>query len=247
MRIAGRTHRGRARDHNEDCVFPDTESSPPQRLDLLIVADGVGGKLAGETASRVAVETILETLPAGLVRELDSEKTRRAIISTTEKANGRIAEMAQSEEGLHGMATTLTWALLKENRAYMGHVGDSRAYLIRGGEIEQLTEDHTEAAKMVEMGLLTAEEAEQSRWGDVLTRALGDHPTVEVDLLELELMPGDALLLCSDGLTKHVKSEELMDVVLAVQRPELICRTLIDKANERGGTDNISVVVAEAT
>lgn len=246
MRIAGRTHRGRVRGHNEDSVFPDTESSPPLRVDLLIVADGVGGKLAGETASRVAVETILETLPAGLVRELDSEKTKRAIISTTEKANHRIAEMAQSEEGLYGMATTLTWALLKENRAYMGHVGDSRAYLIRVGEIEQVTEDHTEAAKMVEMGLLSAEEAEESRWGDVLTRALGDDPAVEVDFLELGLMPGDVLLLCTDGLTKHVKSEELMDVVLAVRRPELVCQVLIDKANERGGKDNTSVVVCVA-
>ena len=244
MRIAGRTHRGRVRDHNEDSVFPDTEPSPPQRLDLLIVADGVGGKRAGESASKLAVDTILHMLPADLVDQLDTWLLPQAITGVTAEANRRIHERAQGEEQLQGMATTLTWALLKDDRAYIGHVGDSRAYLIHGGQIEQLTEDHTEAAKMVEMGLLTPEEAEQSRWGDVLTRALGANPSVELDFVDLELTQGDVLLLCTDGLTKHVSSDEIRNTVLAAQRPELICMTLVDKSNQGGGTDNISVVVA---
>jgi serine/threonine protein phosphatase PrpC len=123
-------------------------------------------------------------------------------------------------------------------------MGDSTAYLTHDGEVAQVTEDHTEAATMIEMGLLSTEEAEESRWSDVLTRALGDEPSVEVDFLEVELMLGDVLLLCTDGLTKHISSEEILDVVLAAQRPELICQTLINKANERGGTDNISVTAA---
>jgi serine/threonine protein phosphatase PrpC len=247
VRIAGRTHRGRVRPHNEDSVFPDTQSSPPERLDLLIVADGVGGKLAGEDASKLAVDTILRLLPTDLVKQLGTELLPQAVTAVTTDANRRIHEAAQGEERLHGMATTLTWALLRDDRAYIGHVGDSRAYLIHDGEIAQVTQDHTEAATMIETGLLTTEEAEESRWADVLTRALGDEPSVEVDFLEVELTKGDVLLLCTDGLTKHVSSEEILDVVLAAQRPELICQTLVDKANERGGTDNVSVAVVNAT
>jgi serine/threonine protein phosphatase PrpC len=130
VRIAGRTHRGVVRDHNEDSVFPDTESSPPQRLDLLIVADGVGGKLAGENASRLAVDTILHMLPADLVEKLDTGSLADAITGVTAEANRRVYEAAQMEEQLHGMATTLTWALVRAGRAYLGHVGGSH----RGGE-----------------------------------------------------------------------------------------------------------------
>ncbi len=244
MIVAGRTDKGKLREHNEDRVFPGTEEGGPERLDLLIVADGVGGKLAGEMASQLAVDTIMELLPATLVEQLNPDMIRQAIIQTTEEANRRIYEMAQSDDKLHGMATTLTWAVLKSDKAYIGHVGDSRAYLVQPRGVKPLTRDHTEATEMVDMELLTKEEAQESRWGDVLTRALGKESSVEIDSITVNLQMGDFLLLCSDGLTKHVGTEAIRNVVLEAQRPDLICRTLIDKANQRGGTDNISVVVA---
>lgn len=245
MRVAGLTDKGKLREHNEDRVFPNTEGGVPERVDLLIVADGVGGKLGGEMASKLAVDTVLELLPATLVEQLNPEMIKQAIMQITQGANRRILELTERSPEYHGMATTLTWAVLKSDRAYIGHVGDSRAYLVQPRGVELLTQDHTEATQMVEMELLTQEEAEESRWGDVLTRALGKELTVEVDSITVDLQKRDFLLLCSDGLTRHVGTEEIRDVVLGAQRPTLICQTLIDKANERGGTDNISVIVAK--
>jgi protein phosphatase len=221
---------GRRRRRNEDSYVV----SPP----IFAVADGMGGAQAGELASRLAVEAMGE--------EQESSGEERLAILIRE-ANRRIFARAHEDAAASGMGTTMTAALVGEDGTVtIGHVGDSRAYLLRGDRIEQLTQDHSLVAELVRSGRLSAEEAESHPQRSVITRALGTDPEVEVDVFTVQAEPGDLFMLCSDGLTTMVDDEEIRQT-LAQGRQDLegAARELISRANRGGGEDNITVIFFE--
>jgi serine/threonine protein phosphatase PrpC len=231
MRVAqaaGVTDAGRKRRRNEDAYVVD----PP----LFAVADGMGGAQAGEVASQLAA-AVLRGSGAG---ESDPEQR---VVALIQEANRQIYERARSDAHASGMGTTITAAMLAQDAVAIGHVGDSRAYRIRGGELEQLTEDHSLVADLMRSGRLTPEEAETHPQRSVITRALGTDPDVDVDTLAVEAAPGDVFLLCSDGLTTMVGDDEILRALRETQSLEEAAKTLVKAANRRGGEDNITIVL----
>ena len=248
MQIAsdGLTDVGRVRANNEDS-FRIVEP-----LHLFVISDGMGGEAHGEVASSMAVETIVDycmeakddpgaTL-TGAPGDQWAEKTRR-LQSGAHLANSRIYQSAQKNPEQRGMGATLTAAWFDNGRLSIAHVGDSRAYLLRGGTLQQLTNDHSLVAEQVRRGIITPQEAESSEMQSVLLRALGAHPDVEVDVDEVGIYPRDVLLLCSDGLTRMVTEPEIAGSLQAETDPTAAARKLIDLANDRGGIDNVTVIV----
>jgi serine/threonine protein phosphatase PrpC len=220
---------GRTRRRNEDAYAVE----PP----LLVVADGMGGARAGEVASRIAVAAFRE------FHEADAMEPEARLAAIVQEANRRIYERAAADVNASGMGTTITAALVEGDRVAVGHVGDSRAYLLREGTFEQLTDDHSLVADLMRSGQLTPEEAEAHPQRSVITRALGTDPDVDVDTFSLELKAGDVVLLCSDGLTTMLSDEDIAELVA---RPSLgeAAKALVSAANRRGGEDNITVVLA---
>jgi serine/threonine protein phosphatase PrpC len=232
MRIAdsaGSTDAGRKRRRNEDSFVHE----PP----LFAVADGMGGAQAGEVASRLAAAAFREFHDAD---ELDPEERVAAII---QEANRRIYERAKSDEQASGMGTTITAALVAEDGVAVGHVGDSRAYRLRDGQIEQLTEDHSLVADLVRSGRLTPDEADSHPQRSVITRALGTDPQVDVDTFMADSQAGDVFLLCSDGLTTMVGDEDITETVGRTSTLEHATKALVRAANKAGGEDNVTVVI----
>jgi PPM family protein phosphatase len=219
------TDAGRRRRRNEDAYVCE----PP----LFAVADGMGGAQAGEIASRLAA-TVLRGAKPGDVVELIQE------------ANRQIYERSSEDEAVSGMGTTMTVALFESGTVRIGHVGDSRAYLIRDGRLEQVTEDHSLVAELVRSGKLSPEEAEVHPQRSVITRALGTEPDVDVDAFSVPARPGDVFMLCSDGLTSMVADEQILELV-GRERSNLkaTAKALVDAANRGGGEDNITVVLFE--
>jgi serine/threonine protein phosphatase PrpC len=226
---AGKTDPGRVRRRNEDAFVVD----PP----LFAVADGMGGAQAGEVASRLAAAAFREYREAD---ELAPEERVRAIIK---EANRRIYDRARTDSEVSGMGTTVTAALLTDGRVVIGHVGDSRAYRIRNGRLEQLTDDHSLVADLMRSGRLTAEEAEGHPQRSVITRALGTDPDVDVDTLVIEVEAGDLFLLCSDGLSTMVSDSEVLQTVERAATLDEAARDLLRAANTGGGEDNVTVVL----
>jgi PPM family protein phosphatase len=220
---------GRKRRRNEDSHVVD----PP----LFVVADGMGGAQAGEVASRLATAAFREFHEAD---ELAPGERLEAII---QEANRRIFERAQGDTGLSGMGTTVTAALLAGDDLTIGHVGDSRAYRIREGVLEQLTQDHSLVADLIRSGQLTPEEAEGHPQRSVITRVLGTDPDVDIDVFVVEAKSGDLFLICSDGLTSMVSEDAILKAVRKGESLEQTARALIKEANKRGGEDNITVVL----
>jgi serine/threonine protein phosphatase PrpC len=233
---AARTDIGRARSHNEDaCV-----AAPP----VYAVADGVGGAASGELASSTALEVLQEH--AGTIATLgDDDAARRAMADAIEACNARIHAIQAQNDTHAGMATTLTACIARPDGSVMiGHVGDSRAYRIEAaGSIEQLTDDHSMVGELVRAGQLTPEEAANHPQRNVITRALGPEPHISVDTSIVACRPGDVLLVCSDGLTTHVDDARISKIVCAAPSLEHAADELIQRANDRGGSDNISVVL----
>lgn len=242
----GVTDVGRVRTNNEDCfriVKP---------LSLYVLADGMGGEAHGEIASALAVETVVkhcldaDANPAakvlGKVQPGWSAKTKR-LATAVHLANQKICKSAEEHPEQRGMGATLTAAWIDRSKLSIAHVGDSRAYLLRGGSLLQLTRDHSLVAEQVRRGMLTAAEAEESEMQSVLLRALGAQPEIEVDAEEHVLFPRDVLLLCSDGLTRVVTEPEIAGVLQAETDPIRGADELVAIANERGGPDNITVVI----
>jgi serine/threonine protein phosphatase PrpC len=238
---------GRAREHNEDALAMD------EALGLFIVADGVGGAAAGEVASQMVCQTIRDCVAGE--RELlkravaNPSPANRGMVTTLLKkavhaACGAVYRAAQNDPDRAGMASTVAMVQLIGGGAIVVHAGDSRVYLHREGKLHQLTDDHTMIGEMVRRGEMTAEEAEHSSLRSVLTRAVGFQPHVEIDALHVELAANDRLLLCSDGLFGHVKPHEIEKAAAELAGPTLL-QALIDEANRRGGSDNITVVVVE--
>ncbi len=224
------SHRGMVRDNNEDAMFPDSSGESAAQA-ILIVADGMGGHVAGEVASRLAVNA--------------AASTSLAPVDRVASANRAIREEVGRRPGLEGMGTTMTLMALGDGMASLAHVGDSRAYLLRGGELRQLTEDHTVAAEYVTAGEISEEEARAHPQRHMLTRTLGLTPQVDIDELEVALEPGDRLLLCSDGLSEMVEDAELEVSLGSGRPPDDVAWNLVEMANKAGGTDNITVIVAD--
>ena len=248
MRIVsgGITDVGRVRANNEDCYRIVTP------LNLFVLSDGMGGEAHGEVASALAVETVVKhcleaennpTAPVwGEMQAGWSEKTKR-LSSAVHLANKMIFQSAEEHPDQHGMGATLTAAWIHGAKLSLAHVGDSRAYLLRTGALQQLTSDHSLVAEQVRRGILTAVEAEESEMQSVLIRALGAQAEIEVDAEEHPLFARDILLLCSDGLTRMVTEPEIAGTLQAETDPEKAGEKLIALANERGGGDNITVVI----
>ena len=244
----GVTDVGRKRKHNEDAYALDVSDEG-----LFIVADGMGGHAAGEVASKITVDTVGEfiaatrqkeeaTWPFKYNHELAFNSNRLAI--AIEKANERVMAAVTAQPWLKGMGTTVVAGLLDGKILSLAHVGDSRAYRYRGGKLSRLTDDHSWVHEQVAAGILTEEEAKSHPLKNVVTRALGGGPSVSPDLQELSFETDDVFLFCSDGLTTMLSDEEIRDAVSAEQDPQKLCERLVEMANEKGGVDNITVVVA---
>jgi PPM family protein phosphatase len=224
------THQGMVRQNNEDSLFPDKSGESDGRA-VLMVADGMGGHIAGEVASRLAIN-------AAASAELEPDDRVAA-------ANRAIREEVARQPDLEGMGTTLTLVELEpEGVARLAHVGDSRAYLYRDGELRQLTEDHTVAAEYVALGHISAEEANDHPQSHMLTRCLGLTRFVNVDRIDLDLNSGDRLLLCSDGLNSMVPADGIAKALTDGTADEAAWK-LVEAANKAGGHDNISVIVID--
>jgi protein phosphatase len=223
------SHPGRKRRHNEDAWV----RQPP----IFAIADGMGGARGGEIASRVA---------ATALREDVGGSGEKRIVALIQQANRRVFERAAEDSDASGMGTTVTVAIVEDGVVWFGHVGDSRAYLIRDEKLEQLTEDHSLVAELVRSGRLSPEEAEIHPQRSVITRALGTDPDVDVDAFSIEGKPDDLFLICSDGLTSMVADGEILDVVER-NRDDLdaAAKELVSLANRAGGEDNITVVFFE--
>jgi protein phosphatase len=229
-RATAHSHPGRKRRRNEDAWV----CQPP----IFAVADGMGGARGGEIASSLAAAALRED-EAGATGE-------DRVIGLIQEANRRVYERASEDSSASGMGTTMTIALVEDGGVTIGHVGDSRAYLIRGRKLEQLTDDHSLVAELVRSGKLSPEEAETHPQRSVITRALGTDPDVDVDTLSVDAKPGDLFMICSDGLSGMVGDETILDVVER-NRDDLdaAARELISAANRSGGEDNITVVFFE--
>ena len=228
---AERSDTGMVRTGNEDSFLA--------RSPLFVVADGMGGASAGEIASRTAVEEFAAGIPSG-----DNPEAQLAQVVAA--ANAKINADAAANESRRGMGTTITAALVGDGTVAVAHVGDSRAYLIRGGAIAQLTRDHTLVDELVRQGQLTEQEAAEHPQRSIITRALGPEPSVEIDTFSQPLEDGDILLLCSDGLTGMVGDRDLLDTVQSAKSLAAAAKSLIASANAAGGRDNITVLLARA-
>ncbi len=246
IRCAGKTDPGRKRGNNEDSFFADEESG------LFVVADGVGGSAGGEVASRIAVETLAAVLPGLLA---DQERTVSADaagsgLAALREAAGQANRAIRVEQSRRpetaAMATTLTGLLVRNGRACLVHVGDSRAYLLRAKELQQLSADHTLVADSVRSGLLTLEESRRSPYRHVISRALGIEDEIVPDTAAQPVLPGDTFLLCTDGLTDMLPDGEIA-AILGAYDPDDAVRELIAEANRAGGDDNITTVVVRTT
>lgn len=241
LRAVGMTDVGLVRSENQDAFTIQIAPCSENRNSLLaVVADGVGGGMAGNVASLIAVEALAE-----IYRENESsprEIMHRAITT----ANERINERSDKDAQCRGMATTCTALMVKGNAVIIGHIGDSRAYRIRDGEIELLTEDHTLPRRLFREGLIAEEEIEAHPSGNVLTNALGSRNAAEVDIRSYEILENDSYILCSDGMYKHVKDYEILNFVNSTEL-EKIPELFVKLAKERGGDDNITVVVVQSS
>lgn len=225
------SHRGRIRTNNEDSVFPAAGGKSDGPL-VVAVADGMGGHVGGEVASRLAIEAI-------------AAETDTPIGGRVATANHMILEEVQAKPDLRGMGTTLTVAeLTGAGRLTIAHVGDSRAYLLRSGILEQMTSDHTVVAEYVRTGSIRPEDAATHPQRSMLTRALGLYPDLDVDIIETRTRRGDRLMVCSDGLTSMLDHQRIAEV-LGMGSPEEAVWTLIEAANQAGGHDNITVAVVD--
>jgi serine/threonine protein phosphatase PrpC len=218
---------GRVRERNDDSFLVE----PP----LYAVADGMGGHRGGDVASQLALTTIEELFRSG----------RGSLAQQAKEANAAVFERSAADKTVAGMGTTLTAALIEGEKAHLVHVGDSRAYLLRAGAFRQLTEDHTLVNRMIRAGEITRQEADVHPHRNVLTRALGTEPDVDVDESDLGLLEGDRLLLCSDGLTAMVAEEQIQAILESTRSPQEAAERLVRAANNAGGLDNITVVVLD--
>ncbi|MBQ8000148.1 MAG: Stp1/IreP family PP2C-type Ser/Thr phosphatase [Ruminococcus sp.] len=207
-----------------------------------VVCDGMGGANGGNIASAVAVDVISEQIQQLYDEKLSKEQLATLLTDIVQRANAQVFDMAMSDPELEGMGTTCEFVFVKDRTVHVVHVGDSRTYAIRGGKIKQLTEDHSIVQEMVRRGEITPEEAMNHPNKNIITRALGIRPEVNIDYIEANFTYGDVLLICTDGLTNCVSTGDIVKIVHE-NRGEDMTNKLVDKAKEGGGTDNITVTV----
>jgi serine/threonine protein phosphatase PrpC len=246
MECGARSDTGRARENNEDCyrLAPETN--------LFVLSDGMGGLASGEVASRLTVETIVahcreaEANPSTAFmgeRVPGVSEASNRLASAIRLANRAVYQAAQENRAQQGMGATIVAVRFTEERMCLAHVGDSRAYRLRGGELEQLTQDHSFVAEQVRKGMMTESEAGASNLQNVLLRALGVDPEVEVDLDEQLVMEDDTVLLCSDGLTRELSDEQIAAILSEAREAQEAADRLVVLANQSGGRDNTTVIV----
>lgn len=252
LEMVSQTHVGQVRDHNEDYVTVN------ERLGIAILADGMGGLNAGEVASSMSAHLLMEELAAWRqgtslledeLGQVDSDLATESHVVrlAVEKANNAVFHVSQTQPQCRGMGTTLVVALFHDNRLSVAHIGDSRMYRFRDNAMEQITRDHSFVQELLDKGLYTEQEARDSNKKNVVTRALGVAPTVEVDIGEHEVLPGDIYLLCSDGLTDLVSDGDIETTLRQFGgNLEGAADHLINVANASGGKDNISIVLCRA-
>ena len=262
LAVAALTDVGQSRDHNEDRLLVvdlttrdtsvkngarPTELGP--RGSLLLVADGMGGAAAGEMASQMAVDLIFEQLATSWSSETDSSPDLFAlrVREAVERANARIHAVSEEQPHLHGMGTTATVVGVLGPQLLLSQVGDSRAYLIRDGVATQMTRDQSYVQHLLDTGRVTEEEVYEMAPRNVILQALGPSPTVEVVQHWQPILRGDLVLLCSDGLSGVMSAEDIAGIVTSTEALPKACQKLIDLANERGGPDNITVILARVT
>jgi len=248
IRFAEVTDTGMVREHNEDAIgsLPD--------IGLMVLADGMGGYNAGEVASGIAVQTITKLAAEGANREAraevdtDTGLMRQTIVlrDAVARANKIIYQTAQSQAECEGMGTTLVAGMFYDNRISLAHVGDSRAYRLRGERFEQLTMDHSLLQELVDRGFYSEEEAQRSTNRNYVTRALGVEPSVDVEVQEYEVEPGDIYLLCSDGLPDMVEDEDIHLTIRTFNASlDVVGEQLVQLSNDHGGRDNVSIMLAQ--
>ena len=234
MNVVSRTHVGNVRPSNQDTLLIQ-----PGLYGLFGVADGMGGHKAGDVASQMAV--------AHLSRALDGKKPDEKLLRNgMEEANRILFEEQKNNVDLSGMGTTFTVIWEDEDRILLGHVGDSRAYLVRDGHIRQVSQDHSMVGEMLRDGLITREQAMHHPYRNIITRAIGSSESVEVDVTVLDKQRGDLYLICSDGLSDYVMPEQMEDILLHMVK-EQAADLMLNLALQSGGRDNISLVIAEVT
>jgi protein phosphatase len=245
LHMSGVTDAGRARDHNEDAIAWDAERG------LALLADGMGGHNAGDVASRMSLQQLQDVLLPALDKPLrlrpNKGVTQHATLvrRAVNKANTAVFEHAEANPGCKGMGTTLALVLFYDQQVVIGHVGDSRVYRLRNGQLQAMTADHSLVRELLAQGAISAEEAEHNPYSHVITKAVGVRPKVMAEVQEFTTQPGDVFLLCSDGLTDMVDDAAIADSLQAAAGNwERAVQRLVDLANHNGGRDNISVVVA---
>ncbi len=244
---AGKTDVGRARAHNEDSIAIN------EQLQLVALADGMGGYQAGEVASKIAIDVLTQEITESKLTEKDIAKidpdtgtsvAMRRLRSAIEKANNRICNFSREKEELDGMGTTIVAACFYDGRVGIAHVGDSRCYRYRDGVLEQLTRDHSLVQEQIEKGLLTEEQASASPQKNLITRALGIDALAQADTQEFRTRTNDVYLLCSDGLSDMIDQDTMLKELQRSDDLDAVTKRLVDLANEAGGRDNISVILA---
>lgn len=252
LQVVRQSDVGKQRDHNEDAIASDAS------IGLLVLADGMGGYKAGEVASDLAVLTIVATLVEALKNQTDDiiqdiatfdvKMAIKAMNNAVKKANEVVYQISQNQPQCAGMGTTLVVCLLTDNKIVVGHIGDSRLYRLRHGVLQQMTEDHSLLQEQLNLGLITIEQAKYSNNKNLVTRALGIEPQVELEVHEHAVQVDDIYLLCSDGLSDLVDDEDIcFKAVELSTNLDLMAKNLIKMANDNGGKDNISVVIAKVT
>jgi protein phosphatase len=250
LKISGKSDKGKKRKNNEDYFFVESE------LGLMIVADGMGGHQSGEVASKLATDLCTEQLkrslqtghvPVFIHVNPKSEFDKRTLLlgDCVKFSNVAVHEAAQNNPAHKSMGTTLVAALWLDDKLAVAHVGDSRLYRIRNGDISQCTMDHTFIQEQINKGLIYPEDAEKSEMKNMLLRSVGIEEDVEVDLIEVELEPNDYVLLCSDGLTKMLSDDQIIKFFEKESDPQKIVDALINEANNKGGLDNVTAVVGK--
>ena len=242
--FCARTHAGKVRTNNEDAVSVDALSQ------LALLADGMGGYNAGEVASGMAISFIHSEMARWLAQagpRLKAFDLRRAMEICVDNANQAILGAAEANPQYAGMGTTLVLGVFQGSRLMLGHIGDSRCYRLRGGQLEQLTRDHSWLQEQIDAGLLTQQQAAVSSSRNLVTRALGVEEVVLLEVNEFEVQTDDLYLMCSDGLSEMLHHDDLTDLLVARSALEEKAARLIDAANANGGRDNISVVLARAS
>jgi len=248
IEFAELTDTGRVREHNEDAIGSNAD------VGLMVLADGMGGYNAGEVASGIAVQIVAELASEGASRQelndIDSHSglMRQSIIlrDAVYRSNKIIFQTAQSQTHCEGMGTTIVACMFYDDKVSIAHVGDSRAYRLRGGQFDQMTLDHSLLQELVDRGFYSEEEAMRSTNRNYVTRALGVEPTVEVEVHEYDVLPDDVYLLCSDGLPDMVEDDDIHLTISTFNASlDVVGQQLIDMANDHGGRDNVSVMLAQ--